>query len=509
MFGPTYKEEESSKEGFSFWVAVAFTVNYIMGTGFLTLPWAFSEAGIGLGFLVLLFMTVVSDITKDYILEALVRVRLLRESDGLDDQYRGLHPSADGEDDGHLSAFYRSPMLQTDSLNSPLLQSSAFSIGGDTGLVLGDGKVEVPEVCEVFLGLNGRRVYTFFVSVYLYGAMWAYSSVFSSALSEELKLPNLSKDESYLVYLAIFALFMIPLTCKELTEQVYIQVTLAGCRVLMVLFMVGSVLAAHSKGNEPFDDDQDDDYVHKDVVWFDFSKFYILLPIALFANIFHHSIPALAQPVRNKRSLSTLFRVTFALCFLAYTLIAISVSTYFKSSTQSSSNLNWTHYHGEHNRGTDIWWANIISYFVCCFPALDVASAFPLNGITLGNNLMSTYYGDQMKQMEKDKRTRITFRLIAAIPPLVAAAFVRSLGAITDYAGTSGICIVLLFPALLALRSERVLESRGIGMLSKSIHYSNPFTRQRNVAFFMVAMSAVCFIYIIVSLILEGSPEDD
>ena len=56
MFGPTYKEEESSKEGFSFWVAVAFTVNYIMGTGFLTLPWAFSEAGIGLGFLVLLFI---------------------------------------------------------------------------------------------------------------------------------------------------------------------------------------------------------------------------------------------------------------------------------------------------------------------------------------------------------------------------------------------------------------------------------------------------------------------
>ena len=35
----------------------------------------------------------------------------------------------------------------------------------------------------------------------------------------------------------------------------------------MVLFMVGSVLAAHSKGNEPFDDDQDDDYVHKEFIF--------------------------------------------------------------------------------------------------------------------------------------------------------------------------------------------------------------------------------------------------
>lgn len=30
---------------FSFMVGVAFSLNYIMGTGFLTLPWAFSQTG--------------------------------------------------------------------------------------------------------------------------------------------------------------------------------------------------------------------------------------------------------------------------------------------------------------------------------------------------------------------------------------------------------------------------------------------------------------------------------
>jgi len=48
--------------------------------------------------------------------------------------------------------------------------------------------------------------------------------------------------------------------CVELTEQVTIQVTLALCRILMVLFMVGSVLAAQAVGNDPYDDDNDDDY---------------------------------------------------------------------------------------------------------------------------------------------------------------------------------------------------------------------------------------------------------
>jgi hypothetical protein len=33
--------------GFSFWVALCFTVNVIMGTGFLTLPLAFSQTGEG------------------------------------------------------------------------------------------------------------------------------------------------------------------------------------------------------------------------------------------------------------------------------------------------------------------------------------------------------------------------------------------------------------------------------------------------------------------------------
>jgi len=97
------------------------------------------------------------------------------------------------------------------------------------------------------------------------------------------------------------------------------------------------------------------------VKWFDLSNFYLLLPIALFANIFHHSVPALSQPVPNKKSLSNIFLVTFLLCFVAYTLIGVSVATFFKNGTLSASNLNWTGYKGETGNDTP-WWAHIIRF---------------------------------------------------------------------------------------------------------------------------------------------------
>ena len=76
--------------------------------------------------------------------------------------------------------------------------------------------------------------------------------------------------------------------------------------------------------------------------------------------------------------------------------------------------------------------------FVVLFPALDVASAFPLNGITLGNNLMSSWHGENTRIAEGDRRKVTAFRIIAAVPPIVGACFVRELSKITDYTGMLG-----------------------------------------------------------------------
>ena len=47
------------------------------------------------------------------------------------------------------------------------------------------------------------------------------------------------------------------------------------------------------------------------------------------------------------------------------------------------------------------------------------------------------------------------FRLRAALPPIIGAAFVTDLGRITDYTGLTGFAIAFIFPAVLALSADR------------------------------------------------------
>ena len=84
---------------------------------------------------------------------------------------------------------------------------------------------------------------------------------------------------------------------------------------------------------------------------------------------------------------------------------------------------------------------NLVSYYIICFPATDVISAFPLNGITLGNSLMGRWYGARIREYEGDTKTVRIFRLIGCVPPILGACFVRELGTITDYTGITGFAI--------------------------------------------------------------------
>lgn len=69
------------------------------------------------------------------------------------------------------------------------------------------------------------------------------------------------------------------------------------------------------------------------------------------------------------------------LCACFYTAIGVSASYCFGQGTLPSSNLNWTSYRG--HASMPAWLVSAVRHYVILFPALDVCSAFPLNGITL------------------------------------------------------------------------------------------------------------------------------
>mmetsp|Transcript_34396 Transcript_34396/g.67675 ORF Transcript_34396/g.67675 Transcript_34396/m.67675 type:complete len:631 (-) Transcript_34396:360-2252(-) len=538
--------------GFNPFTASCFTVNYIMGTGFLTLPWAFVSAGLALSAAGIVFVTFCAYISMVYILEGMARADGVTKESARQGQpvpppsplisslpsspaWMGLRTDADAavrvgnsknneklpligrpitgsSSSGFLGSDYggaadalppgsvpSSPYLPLAPMRPPIPSQSPTRAGKIAGLrrrkaeqkekasdllpcEVGSRKFEVTELCLMFMGKKSLASYMTVTGLYLYGALWAYTSVFANALVSALP-PDWGCG--YGEFVAVFALIVVPLSLMDLKEQVAVQVSLSVCRLIMVAAMVGTIYRAIlTEGEEHFDPSPSSERSNPPARW---GGLYVLLPVAAYAVIFHHSIPGLSQPVADRSKLSSIFGSVFVITSLSYCLIGIVVGYYFGSSCETSANINWSGYHG----GTGVlvpvegggfqrvdvaWWARIISGYVVCFPALDVISAFPLNAITLGNNLLGAYYGEKIHKAEKCWKNRTRFRFYACIPPIMGALFVRDLGTITDYTGVTGFAIAFSFPALLFIYSRRMMEEHFPQLVTT--RYSNAFSSE-------------------------------
>jgi len=437
-------------EGFSPFVGFCFTINYILGTGFLTVPWAFTQGGLALSTVAIILSGLCSDMAKNFLLETMARAEAM-----LDNKMHWIKRNPGEEEKGQL---VYSPMITGES--SDLLQSNnntaynstagigsslSHGLSGSTGqlrnmatslkasLGLGQAddhgelqsgapnpqhagrklihrpppkylvkhrKFEVNSLCRVFIGKAGLQIYTSFICLYLYCSLWAYTSVFSSAIAKAAPVfAGGNFDINYLVYAIMFAILVVPMSCMELHEQVVAQVILTGARFLMLGLMVttSSLCSKDMRESETF----------VEAPMFHPAGLDKMLPVMVFAHIYHHSIPGLAHPVADKKQLSGIYRATTIFSTIAYAFIGLVLGSAFGEGIDQSSNLNCIHFTGgtavRDQTGSIIsvaWWAKAISLYVLCFPAMDVVSAFPLNAITLGNNMMGSFYGKKIHEVE-------------------------------------------------------------------------------------------------------------
>ena len=436
------------KAGFSVPVSIAFCINYIVGAGSLTIPWAFHQSGSLLGVLMMLVMFYFSISAVLFLLESMARAEAL---------YTPLISSLSSSVDGMYlvgKLELDDKMVESTPLNNSIDNSTESNVTYNTfhgdlediklldqqeqentiteEYVIKKRKFEISELCDIFLGSFGKQIYTCVICVYMYGTLWIFGTVFANSLSSHFHeyLPLTLRNYSYPIFLTVYALIVVPISCLELTEQVFVQVTLSLCRVFMILLMITTILYADYTLDQPFLEFPAN-MAHESVWRVDLSKLYIILPIAAYANIFHHSIPALSQPVENKKKLFLIYLCTMIFCLFAYSSIGCIISTFFGSEMKTSSNLNWISYSGFSRPGEGVeshtenssatttatarglnmiihmlvstyrrlqsstdtidtlsisvpTYAKMISAYVVCFPGLDVSSAFPLCAITLG-----------------------------------------------------------------------------------------------------------------------------
>ena len=104
-----------------------------------------------------------------------------------------------------------------------------------------------------------------------------------------------------------------------------------------------------------------------------------MLPIAVYANNVHHSIPTVTHPMVDKRRAGEVFSTAFSIAFLAYVSLGLVVAVYFGANDSSSSNLDWDSYMGFFKVPLDQsipLYAKSIKLYIILFPSLDVMSAY-------------------------------------------------------------------------------------------------------------------------------------
>jgi len=291
----------------------------------------------------------------------------------------------------------------------------------------------------------------------------------------------------YTFWLAVFACIVIPLSCRDLTEQIVLQVALSIFRFVAVFLMLATTLQAlYTYKRSDLDYDSDSPPYYSDAPAFDFSGFGKVLPIAVFAQVLHHSIPGISKPQRDKSKLQSIYAGVMTTTCVLYSILGVVLVLWYGSDIKETCTLNWTSYDAGYDPKP--WWVKMLAGVIILFPPIDLVSAYPLNAITLGNNMYQIFIPKENQTPKK----KLVFRLAAACIPLIGSSLVRSLSTVLRYAGSIGILIAFTYPCLLEITSRKQL-SQQYGPTAIKTPYSQFWFSNIKVVYFHLVLSIVLF----------------
>ena len=467
---------------YSPFVAYCTTVNYILGVGVIGMPRAFVTGGWLLSALVLLVVSVMATFTALWYVEVGHRAaRKEKQSAGTDETELTHLDSAGGEAEAVALASLHSPSHSELVAGAPQPR-----------------RIEVNELIDLFVSPNARRLYEFLLCVYMLGSLWSYTSVFATGMAANVAIPFLNGGDTcvvsgdrasgcyslYLFYCLVFACIVVPIATRDLTEMKAFIIALAMLRFVAIACMVVTALdmlyhfpvadsAPPASVTLPDSDTSPPYYAHTPA--FNWSGLGTIFPICIFAQVFHHSVPGIAYPLKDKTSVPKVFSSCLFTMFVLYSGLSVVLALYFGTAIASQCTINWQNYTGQRlppgaAAASLGFLANFTKYLIVLFPPADVLSAFPLKAITVGNNVMHSFLTAEQKSV---RRKYIPFRLFAAVTPICGALLFNDLTVLLKYTGTLGIVIAFLCPTYLQWKSKREVKGRsgvmGGGLLERLV----------------------------------------
>lgn len=446
---------------FTPFVALCFTLNYVLGVGALGIPFSFQSAGLILSTAVMVAVALVTYLMLLWTIETLSIAQVFF---AIDNEGVLANEAMDGE---------RHILREGFDASSSLIPVHLFEI---------TRKLEVTALCDLILGPWGKLAFQIALFFSLYSTLWAYAAVFESSFQSILS----GFESTPLFLVSVFAVVVIPLSCLELTEQIFFQVFLTSFRAFVFFIMFISCSIASS--TNPVSDEP--------IPLAKWDSVSLIFTASSFALLFQPSAPGLIFPLKDQTKASSVFARAIVICVLLYFGLSCAAAIYFRDKLKPSVNLNWRSFSfskdGKKGLGT-----LVMNYILVLFPAIDTISVFPLLTVTLGNNLLFALGPFLETRISSALARRVLCRLLACIPPLIASYFIQRLDTILQISGIFSAYIAFVNPSLLIHLAHKRM-SKEFGAVQRTKH--SALYSHRYLALAAGFAGCVAIVIVIVSL---------
>uniref|UniRef100_A0A1E1X4U2 Putative amino acid transporter n=1 Tax=Amblyomma aureolatum TaxID=187763 RepID=A0A1E1X4U2_9ACAR len=526
-----------SSDSISPLVGLVYIFNLIVGTGALTMPAAFKDAGWLLSLIIVIVLAFMSYLTTTFVIEAMASANALVHWKTLQHYKRVVD-----EEESTITRAKQEDMvneLKTDDIISkcvdeeervPLLLSSAAERMAESSHVnyfAITERFELGKMASLFFSKLGVNLFYICIAVYLYGDLAIYGAAVAKSIRDvacqvpltpiynstvpangsSVTLPSdmpcwqsstISRGSAYRIFLLGFLCLVGPFTFFNVQKTKYLQIFTTLMRWIAFLSMI--VLCALALG-------QGKGQGHPAMAVP--TGLPSLFGVCVYSFMCHHSLPSLVTPWREKRHLFPLLAGDFLIILGFYTLLSFTGIFTFPE-LHDMYTLNF-----QPNSGTGssiIPHIPVMQYFLSLFPVFTLSTNFPIIAITLRNNLRSLFLREEpASSTQQGSRTRsltssgvssiqngtpsqscnqvlierFFFPLLALLPPIAVALATESVEFLVGFTGSyAGAFIQYIIPVALVHRARKqVLEALGLGVKNQ---HASPFRHGAWLVFVLV-----------------------
>jgi len=388
----------------------------------MSMPYAFSKAGVLLSMGLLAIMMFFSYMTCTYVLEALATASRIKR-----------RQAADSE---NVAAGAPDPTQEIEE------------------------RVEMGALGQMLLPARYGKLTYIVLCVYAYGVLCVYVIAGCESLSKEIG--PIGGVDSYRPLVALFALFVTPVCLLDFSKTRPLQLTVGFLRI-MAVFLMYLIMSRYLN-------DLDRASVTKmfhDIPLFKPSGLPSVFGNTAFTFMIHHSIPGLIYPLYNQQSSAKTVRSVYVTAYTLYALQGFLALWAFGDATWADCE-NWPSHPCEiqglfntNFSSADLQWA---AKFIVLYP-VTVVSVFPLVSITLRNNLKAACGAAQTVGLD---RQNLLFTALTVCPPYIVAFFTKNVQIVLKYVGCYfGLSLMFLVPSLMVVNARGHGFADGLALRSR------------------------------------------